>query len=270
MSLTIFGWLLIALSILIFAYYARAHAVLRAKASPHLSQSQRLLSVCAAAFLTVAGFGGALFYVTGQGAGAGQHEIIGGSSAHSEDEMLAALKDYTQGLGTGPKTASPPPTPALADVDTMVARLAARLKDAPNDVKGWRMLGWSYFNMERYEEAAAAYARAVAIDPDSTELKAQHDDAKAKAAERSTAAASATAPRHETESSILAMVDGLASRLKSSPRDGWMQLMRSRAVLGQKTEAETALRDALDIFKDDSASSSQIVAMATELGLTLE
>jgi cytochrome c-type biogenesis protein CcmH len=60
--------------------------------------------------------------------------------------------------------------------------------------------------------------------------------------------------------------------LKSSPRDadGWMQLMRSRAVLGQKTEAETALRDALDIFKDDSASSSQIVAMATELGLTLE
>ena len=62
--------------------------------------------------------------------------------------------------------------------------------------KGWRMLGWSYDHMERYEQAANAYAKAVELDPNSAELKRAYEEAKAKASDRDrpkTAAPSPTA-----------------------------------------------------------------------------
>ena len=69
----------------------------------------------------------------------------------------------------------------LPDVNTMIERLAARLEATPEDSKGWRMLGWSYFNTGRYEQAATAYARAAELDPNSADLKRSYEEAKAKA-----------------------------------------------------------------------------------------
>jgi cytochrome c-type biogenesis protein CcmH len=59
---------------------------------------------------------------------------------------------------------------SAGDVEASIANLAARLHDAPEDAGGWQMLGWSYFNTERYDEASSAYARAVAIVDDDPEL----------------------------------------------------------------------------------------------------
>ena len=79
-------------------------------------------------------------------------------------------------------------------------------------------------------------------------------------------------PPNEREAAIRSMVEGLASRLESSPRDveGWTLLMRSRVVLGEKEVAATAFRKALEVFKDDTAASGKIAAAATELGLKAE
>ncbi|MEQ1488918.1 MAG: c-type cytochrome biogenesis protein CcmI [Terricaulis sp.] len=55
---------------------------------------------------------------------------------------------------------------SLPDVDTMIERLRARLEEAPGDAEGWRMLGWSYFETNRFEEAVAAYRQATALAPD--------------------------------------------------------------------------------------------------------
>ena len=165
----------------------------------------------------------------------------------------------------------------------------------PNDLQGWRMLGWSYFNMQRYDDAATAYAKAVELDPNSADLKRAYDEAKAKASgsqgtdtgsispsqapdkgvyaphAAAVAKAEGTDP-HDTNAAIRAMVDGLASRLDASPRDvdGWTKLMRSRVVLGEREAAATALRKALDVFKDDSIASGQISAAAADLGLKTE
>ena len=78
-------------------------------------------------------------------------------------------------------------------------------------------------------------------------------------------------PREE-EAAIRSMVDGLADRLASSPRDveGWIRLMRSRVVLGETEVAATAFRKALDVFKDDPVASDKITAAASELGLKVE
>jgi cytochrome c-type biogenesis protein CcmH len=86
------------------------------------------------------------------------------------------------------------------------------------------------------------------------------------------AAMIAAMPPQERDATIRAMVDGLAHRLESSPRDveGWIRLMRSRVVLGENEVAATAFRKALGAFVDDSVASAKITAAATELGLKAE
>jgi cytochrome c-type biogenesis protein CcmH len=76
----------------------------------------------------------------------------------------------------------------------------------------------------------------------------------------------------ERDVAIRAMVDGLAERLENSPRDadGWMRLIRSRLVLGQREIATAVFRKALEVFKDDPAASGRISAAATGLGLKVD
>lgn len=64
--------------------------------------------------------------------------------------------------GGGPLQAG---SQALPDVDTMIERLATRLQENPNDAEGWRMLGWSYFETSRFDQAVEAYTRAVELAP---------------------------------------------------------------------------------------------------------
>jgi cytochrome c-type biogenesis protein CcmH len=40
----------------------------------------------------------------------------------------------------------------------------------PDDGEGWRSLGWSYFQVQRYADAAGAYAKATKLLPDKAEL----------------------------------------------------------------------------------------------------
>ncbi|OYW46685.1 MAG: hypothetical protein B7Z36_04635 [Novosphingobium sp. 12-63-9] len=54
-------------------------------------------------------------------------------------------------------------------VDDVIAKLEAKLKDKPDDAEGWRMLGWSYFQTERYAEAATALKQATKLDPEHAE-----------------------------------------------------------------------------------------------------
>ena len=151
------------------------------------------------------------------------------------------------------------------------------------------MLGWSYFHTGHYKQAAAAYERAVQLDPSSAENKVAYEDARARALGSDNLAGAASLEgealggldekivnseamtTRERDTAIRAMVDGLAERLENSPRDaeGWMRLMRSRVVLGQREVASAALRRALEVFKDDPAASSRISAAATGLGLKI-
>jgi len=46
-------------------------------------------------------------------------------------------------------------------IEAMVERLAAKLKDNPDDVEGWKLLGRSYGALGRFREAIDAYAKAA-------------------------------------------------------------------------------------------------------------
>lgn len=56
----------------------------------------------------------------------------------------------------------------------MVDKLAARLKDKPDDKQGWIMLGRSYKMLNRYAEAAEAYAKAGDAVTDNSALLADY------------------------------------------------------------------------------------------------
>jgi cytochrome c-type biogenesis protein CcmH len=171
----------------------------------------------------------------------------------------------------------------LADVETMIERLAARLQTVPEDAEGWRMLGWSYFNTGRAAKAAEAYARAVALQPQSPELTSAYGEALA-AAEASTKSDSSpqltteqaqsigALPADQQQAAIRGMVNGLADRLERSPRDeeGWLRLLRSRTVLGEEQAARESLAKALAAFPDDASARARIAAAAKELGLSNE
>lgn len=58
----------------------------------------------------------------------------------------------------------------------MVEKLAARLQQQPDDVEGWTMLGRSYALMNRFSDAEAAYAKAVALDADNGDLLTDYAD----------------------------------------------------------------------------------------------
>jgi cytochrome c-type biogenesis protein CcmH len=249
-----------------------------------------MLSVAAVVLLLVAGVGaGSLYWNAPRKAT---------DARQASDETLARFENYTRTLGSeaGSEKAAhmAAPDKPLPDVNTMIERLAARLQTAPDDLKGWRMLGWSYFHTGRYEQAATALARAIELDPNSTDLRAAFEAAKSKASGKDDLDAPSSSqaesgkraegprPEHvtqfeavtlpERDAAIRSMVDGLANRLESSPRDveGWTRLMRSRVVLGQREVAATALRKALEVFKDDQAASGRITAAAIELGLKAE
>ena len=66
-------------------------------------------------------------------------------------------------------------------IEAMVAKLAERMKQHPDDAQGWAMLARSYAVMGRYEDSAAAYGKAVERVPDNPHLLADFADALAMA-----------------------------------------------------------------------------------------
>jgi cytochrome c-type biogenesis protein CcmH/NrfG len=259
----------------------------------NLQSTPQMLFVAAVVFLLVPGIGAAISYVGSAPEATRSGETI--SFSGPDGEMLTRLTDYARSIGNEQPSSITAAGELLPDVNAMIERLAARLETTPQDIEGWRMLGWSYFHTARYEQAATAFGRALELDPSSAELKLSYEEAKAKASESDNLEIASSLqtetvdksgdglsvekvttpeamPAGERDAAIRSMVDGLALRLESSPRDvdGWIQLMRSRVVLGEREVAATAFRKALEVFVDDQAASGKIMAAAIELGLKAE
>jgi cytochrome c-type biogenesis protein CcmH len=70
-------------------------------------------------------------------------------------------------------------------IEIMVSRLAARLRENPDDAEGWKMLGRSYAVLGRFGEAVDAYSKAALRAPRDAQLLADFADALAMARGRS-------------------------------------------------------------------------------------
>jgi cytochrome c-type biogenesis protein CcmH len=80
-----------------------------------------------------------------------------------------------------------PPERSQEQIEANVAKLAQRLQSNPNDPQGWTMLARSYSSMEKYSDAASAYAKATELNPKDADLLAEYAFATAMSEGRSLA-----------------------------------------------------------------------------------
>ncbi len=85
-------------------------------------------------------------------------------------------------------------------------------------------------------------------------------------------AAAQTMNAGDRNAMIEGMVASLAEKLKNDPKnfDGWMRIIRSYSVLGQKDKATEALKLGLIAFPAEGEQGKQLLALAGELGLTAD
>lgn len=215
-----------------------------------------------------------------------QNSAIDSDEGPNATQALQSLRAYVNSIDAN-RRPTPPQSLAsnsveLPDVETMIAKLVAKLEKDPNDVNGWKMLGWSYLNTDRPDEAAKAYESALKLEPDNMEIKKALERTKSAQivpinppsdSTSQPAAGDIKSPEDLSASQrndmIHGMVDKLAARLETSPNDenGWLRLMSSRMTLGEKDAAKTALMKALAAFSNDADAKIRLTAAARELGI---
>jgi cytochrome c-type biogenesis protein CcmH len=72
--------------------------------------------------------------------------------------------------------ADPHASVSAEQIEAMVERLAAKMRENPEDADGWKLLGRSYSALGRFNEAADAYAKAAVRAPRDAQLLADFAD----------------------------------------------------------------------------------------------
>jgi cytochrome c-type biogenesis protein CcmH len=138
----------------------------------------------------------------------------------------------------------------LPPVEEMVGRLQTRLQRNPQDADGWRMLGWSYFSIERFNEAADAYARAIELRPGVADFRS----GRAEALIRSAGGGVTTEAKAELDEAI-----------KLDPKDA-----RARFFIGlakeQAGDKPAALADWSSLLADASPTEPWIADLKQRIG----
>jgi cytochrome c-type biogenesis protein CcmH len=88
--------------------------------------------------------------------------------------IAAIIATATIGVMTlKPKEAAEPVAPernyARPTLEKTIAEIEGKLKTNPGDAKGWQALGQAFVGLERFDEAATAYQRAVRLVPGKAE-----------------------------------------------------------------------------------------------------
>ena len=94
--------------------------------------------------------------------------VAGSGGAMPSDHVAGSASDAAGGEAASPA--------AQQQIAAMVEKLAARMKERPDDVEGWIMLARSYTVLGRYADAVPAYARATELQPQSASLLADYAD----------------------------------------------------------------------------------------------
>jgi len=87
--------------------------------------------------------------------------VVGAVAVKAYRSMNGDEAASMPGAGTENETAP--------SVDEVIAGLEKKLQENPDDAESWRMLGWSYFETQKFAESATAMKRATTLDPDNPE-----------------------------------------------------------------------------------------------------
>ena len=88
-------------------------------------------------------------------------------------ELIDILQQSRTMQSQPPQQAAAPTT----SIDEMVDKLAARLEEQPDDMKGWVMLARSYTILKRHSEAMTAYENVLRLGGENADLLTDYADA---------------------------------------------------------------------------------------------
>lgn len=192
------------------------------------------------------------------------------------------------------------PDHSSASIDTMVERLAERLKKNGSDIAGWIQLVRSYRALGKADRAEAAIAdahAALASDPEALQQFDQSLQAQGGAVASAPASGAASpapnaasmgqasiAPPGPTANQMAAaaqmapaernqMIEGMVARLaqqlseNGSDVNGWLRLIRAYSVLGERDKAQAAAANARSALTGNEDNLRRIGDLAKELGL---
>lgn len=193
--------------------------------------------------------------------------------AGGQSEIPAAKPTATAAQTTSSNKAA---QTTLPPVDELIQRILVRLQRNPKDVQGWRMLGWSYFGIERFSESAEAYARAIELEPNSTEFRNGRTEALIRAANEVVTGEAKKAIEETLEidpkdprarylqglaieqagdkASAQAKWKQLLSEL--DPKDAWTKELQRKIAAAEKGDAVTARSSAGNVEQTEAASPS--------------
>ena len=201
-----------------------------------------------------------------------------------------ALKELESGAAVAAvnppvQQANPPTAPPQHEgpaIQSMLDQLAERVKKAGSDTEGWVMLTRSYLTLGEKEKAAAAIKDARAALADDAARLQQFNEAlqrfkideiatvaSAMPSPPATESRASAQPSDQTNEMIRGMVARLADRLQrdGSDFDGWLQLMRSYVVLGERDKAMRAAADARQAIGSDADKRRRFDDFVKSLGL---
>ena len=226
--------------------------------SPKLSQDERNFAVIGVTGIVVLGSVG-LYAATGnpdlpsmRGSGAAPRATSAFAREPSTLERLAAA------VQSPADEDQPRLQTGLPPVDEMIRRLAARLVQNPNDVAGWRTLGWSYASIGHFAEAAEAYAKAIELRPGAAEIRSARIEVLVKSADGIVTADARNA---------------IEETLRVDPKDARARFFRGLAKEqdGDKTSALTEWTELLkDVNSDEpwvADLKSRISALERDMGV---
>ncbi|MBX2805916.1 MAG: tetratricopeptide repeat protein, partial [Hyphomicrobiales bacterium] len=169
------------------------------------------------------------------------------------DRYFAQQAHNAAGLSANTQVAQQSANPQaqqIEQVQTMVKRLEERVKSNPEDADGWRLLGWSYYNLEAFDDSVNAYHRALKLQEDNTGVRALLGEAMVKqAGGRVTeeALAEFEKVRAATPNDERALFfRGMAEEQKGNPQgaiDEWMALYKTAP---KDAEWASDLRDRIE------------------------
>ncbi|MGA9341496.1 MAG: c-type cytochrome biogenesis protein CcmI [Rhodanobacteraceae bacterium] len=100
------------------------------------------------------------------------YRLLGAPQALHEQASQAPVESAVATDGTAPPDHG-------ADMQKAITGLVAKLKQHPDDIAGWSLLGRAYQNTQRFEDARDAFKHALGLEPDNVDMKLEYAQAMA-------------------------------------------------------------------------------------------
>ena len=140
----------------------------------------------------------------------------------------------------------------LPSIEEMVAGLAAKMAENPDNADGWVLLGRSYLALQRYDDAVNAYARAFTLQPDDATTMTRY------------AEAMALANNNLLAGRPVELIQRALSLEPQNPDALWLSAM-SFAQLGRYPDAIGQLRSLLQVVTPDSPDAQMVQDQIAQL-----